>query len=810
MTVWVQDASYALRRLARSPGFAAAAVISLALGIAANATIFSMVSTFVLRPAPVGNPATLVSVHLTQHGGCCNHFSAPYLRDLSDQAKTFSGVAGYYELLPVSIGGHGDPERVWGQATTSNFFDVVQLRMALGRGFARDDEHLPVVVLGYGLWQRRFAADPAIVGRPVTLSGHPYAVVGVAPPSFRGVDLVLEPEFWVPLDAMDQLVPTMSTADRNSPDNHWLAVVARLKSGVSHALVAAELTALAPRIIHARAGPDADDGFRFEQAGSLPPREKAAVLTFLGVLSIVVLLLLAIACANVANLFLARAKGRQREMAVRIALGATSYQLLRPALLESMLVALGGGLAGLLLSLWATQALSAFHVPAPVPVNIGVSADWRVLLYAFVLSAGSGLVLGFVPAWAAARPILASALRGEDALARPGRRWALGNVLVIAQIAMSLVLLCATGLFLRSLQSAANIDIGFRSRGLLMMSVDPALHGYSPERTVQFLEELRRRLAALPGVTAAVATDIVPLSMGNRSDGFRLNGQPNASGVITDLYMATPGFFDVMGIHRVAGRDFANESATAPRVGIVNEAFAHQLFRNENPIGHTVIGAGVPYQVIGVVTNTKSRTLGEGARPVLYRSLVQTVARDPSFMGYSMVVRSDHDLVNLEGGVRREIASLDPSLAVFNVATMPEHLRNALFLPRLAGTLFGVFGFVGLVLATVGLYGVISYSVTRRRREIGVRMALGAQVRAVQGMIIRQGMVLAAIAVLLGIPVALAVAKFSASFLYGIQPYDGPTFVGVPLFLVSVALLACWLPARRASQVNPQTALREE
>jgi predicted permease len=809
LAAWRQDLTYAFRRLSKSPGFAAAAVVSIGLGIAANSTIFSMVSRFVLRPAPVGDPGTLLTLHTTHHGECCNAFSWPLFTDLREQAKSFSGVAGYYELVPASIGGHGEPERVWGQAVTSNFFDVAQLGITLGRGFSSDEERLPVIVLSHSLWQRRFSADSGIAGKVITLSGRPFTVVGIAPPSFRGLDLVLAPQFWVPLGNLDQLAPNTSNDSRAY---HWVTVAARLRPGVTRTVAAAELKVLAQRLAQAYPEAERDAGFRFEQAGSLPPRYKSAVTMFLAALTVVVLLVLSIACANVANLLLAQAAGRQREMAVRLALGATRGRLLRQMLTESVLLALAGGLAGVALSLWAAQALSTFRLPAPVPLDLSVSVDWRVLLYTFALSAGTGLLFGLAPAWAAVRPILSNALKGEDGLARPGRRRTLRNVLVISQIAMSLVLLCATGLFLRSLASASSIDIGFRSRGILMMAVDPRVHGYTAERTTQFLTQLRRRVAALPGVTSAACTDTVPLSMGGRRDEFHAVGRPESAGADpgVDLYMVNPGYFEAMGISRVAGRDFAGEKATAPKVAVVNELFAQRLFPNESAVGQRVTGGGETYEIVGVVKNIKSRTLGEEPRPVLFRSLEQSMGGDPSFLGYTLLVRSAGDPAALGSAVRREIRALDPTLAIFNAETMEEHLHNALFLPRLAGTLFGVFGVAGLLLAAVGLYGVMSYSVSRRTREIGIRLALGAQMGEVQGLIVGQGMRLTLIAVVFGLAAAWAVAKLSTSILYGVRPHDVVTFTAVPLFLAAVAFLACWIPSRRAARVDPLTALRHE
>jgi predicted permease len=732
-----------------------------------------------------------------------------------DQAKSFSGVAAYYELLPASISGKGEPERAWGQAATANYFDVARLGMTLGRGFLPSEEHQPVIVLGHRLWQRRFASDPNIIGKYITLSGHLYTVVGVAPPGFHGLDIVLDPVFWVPLGNVEQLAPSLPKRDER--DQHWLAVVGRLNPGITATQASAELATLAKHYAKAYPATDKGGGFLLTQAGSLPPgRDHSTILMFFGILSIAVLLVLCIACANVANLLLAKGVARQREMAIRLALGAARTKLLRQMLMESILMALGGGLVGILLALWATGALSAFRVPAPVPLDMSVAVDWRVLLYTFALSVVTGLFLGLAPAWIASRPVLTSALKGEDAMARPGRRVNLRSALVVAQIAMSLVLLCGTGLLLRSLQNASTVDIGFRSRGLLMMSIDPRVHGYTPERTTQFLTRLRERVAALPGVVSVAATDSVPLSGGHRSDGFSVVGQPSQQELPTvDLFMATPGYFETLGIPRVlgrdfGGRDFAQESSTGQKVGVVNQAFVTQLFHGENPIGRHVSGAGVDYQIIGVVKNIKSRTIGENTRPILFRSLAQSTGSDPSFLGYELIVRYQGDSAAVANEVRSQIHALDPAMAVYNAETMEEHLRSALFLPRLSGALFGTFGVTGLLLAVIGLYGIMSYSVSRRTREIGIRLALGAQLGSVQRLIVRQGMLLTGIAIGLGMPAALVLAKFSSSFLYGVHPHDVVTFLTVPFLLFGIALIACWIPAVRAARVDPQSALRYE
>ena len=807
----IRDFAYSARTLSKHRGVTGIAVLSIGLGIGSNATIFSMVSRFVLRPPPWGNPSSLLAMHTMQEGDqCCNQFSWPLYSDLREQAKSFSGIAAYYELIPASIGGDGEPERVWGQGVTTNFFDVTQLHMLLGRGFLKGEDRMQEIVLGAGLWQRRFNADKNIVGKSITLSGHAYTVVGIAPPAFHSVDQILYTEFWVPLGNAVQLVPNLSS--ENARGFHWLGVVARLNPGVTQRQTAAELGTLANRFALNNPATDRGNTFVFEQAGSLPPRERNAVLIFMTTLSVVALLVLSIAGANVANLLFAQALSRQRDMAVRLALGATRARLRKQLLTESVLLGLGGGVLGVLLSIWATRALSLSHLPAPIPLDVSIGVDWRVLLFAFVLSIASGLLLGAAPAWSASHPSLSNALKGEVVFMRTGHRINLRDFLVVAQISMCVVLLCMTGLFLRSLQSATSIDIGFRPQLLLVMSVDPRVQGYTSERTVEFLNQMRERVAALPGVVSAVSTDVAPLSGGNRSDRFTVQG-PSAKDTTlsnADLYMVTPGYFEALGIPIFAGRDFREETAAGPRTAIINRAFADRIFNGQNPIGQHISGGDVSYQIIGVAGNVKSRTLGEDRRPVLYRSLEQSIAGDPSVMGYTLVVRVAGNPSSLMEPVQRQIHLLDPTMAVYNEETMEEHVRTAFFLPRLAATLFGTFGFIGLVLAVVGLYGVMSYAISRRTREIGIRMAMGAQPGTVERLVLRQGLVLTLVAIALGWPVAWMLSRLATSFLYGIHPHDAFTFTLVPPFLLAIALAACWFPARRAASIDPMQALRTE
>jgi predicted permease len=806
-----RDLRYSLRTLAKHPAVTGIAILSIGLGIGANVTIFSMVSRFVLRPLPVGDPSTLFALSTTHKGDrCCNHFPMPVYQDVVDQARSFSRIAAYDELIPASIGGIGEPERVWGQAVTTNFFDVLELPIIHGRGFVTADDKAQVIVLGQNLWQRHFNGDTSILGKTILLSGRNFTVVGIAPVAFRSVDQILDTQFWVPLGVAAQLAPNLPP--QSSREFHWLSVVGRIRPGISRAAVEAEMNILADRYARVFPATDKDSGFHVEAAGSLPPSMKTTIFVFLAVLLVIAFLVLSIAGANVANLLFAQAAVRQREMAVRLALGATRARLRRQMLLESVLIALAGGVLGVLFSLWSTQALSAFHMPVPVPLDLSIAVDWRVLFFAFLLSVASGVLLGAAPAWAASHPSLTNSLKGEDALARTGRPWTLRNVLVVAQIAMSVVVLSLTLLFLRNLQSAAGINIGFQPHGLLMLSVDPRVHGYSAQRTTVFLSQLQQRAMTLPGVVSAVTTDVPLLTGGNRSDGFTVVGQSSNDKAFTyaDLYMVSPGYFGALGIPQLAGHDFGTETATGPKAAVINRAFAERLFGTANPIGQHVDGAGINYQVIGVVDNVKSRSLGEDARPLLYRSLNQSVANDPSMMGYTLVVKTAHDPGALLDSLRRQVHTLDPAMAIYNIETMDEHVRTAYILPRLAATLFGIFGSIGVLLAAVGLYGVMSYAVSKRTREIGIRMALGAQTETVEWLVLRQGMVLTLISVALGWPAAWMLAKLAAGFLYGIQPHDALTFTIVPPFLIAIAIAACWIPARRAASVDPMQALRTE
>jgi predicted permease len=499
-------------------------------------------------------------------------------------------------------------------------------------------------------------------------------------------------------------------------------------------------------------------------------------------------------------------------MAVRIALGATRLQLIRPMLLESTLLAVLSGAFGVVLSLAGLRGLATFRLPIALPVDLNLGMDWRVALYAFLLSGGTGMLCGLGPALAASRPVLPNSLKGESSLDRPGRRWGLRNVLVVLQISLCLVLLCTMGLFLRSLNKEAKVDPGFRAGGVLMVSIDPTHNGYNAEQTSLLLKTLRDRATELPGVKSAVWTDKVPLSFYGQWDQFHKAGSAGnvEKDMKVDIYHVNAGYFDTMGVPWAAGRDFNTVDPNAPKQAIVNETFVRMMFGRGRAIGERVEGQGLTYEIVGVVKNTKSTMISEKDNPILYRVLEQNMGLAAPVMGFSLLARYEGNAAEVSTALRNEIHGQDPMLAVFGEQRMEDHLNDSLILPRVAAAVFGIFGFAGLLLAAVGLYSVMSYSVSSRTREIGIRLALGATRDGVRRLIVRQGMVLSCVALGIGLPIALAASKVAARVLYGIAQHDLMTFTLVPIFLAAVALVACWIPARRAATVDPQTALRHE
>ena len=728
------------------------------------------------------------------------------------------GVIAHFPLIPASLGGAGEPERVWGQAVSGNYFSNLGLRMALGRPILAEEDQVlgrdQVVVLSHDLWRRRFGGDQAIVSRGVVLNGQRYTVVGVAPPAFHGIDLGMISEFWVPLAVAERLMPDLATElnVRSNRNNQWLILNARLKPGVSRNKAVMAMNVIKKRI---------DDTYRKEEkqhqkitlqaAGGLVAGSATPAVGLMAVLMIVVALVLLVACANVANLLLARATGRQKEIAIRLALGAGRRQLVRQLITESLLLAVAGAVPGFLLAALAAHAISNFQLPLPFPIVFNFNVDLRVAAFTIVLSLVTALLFGLAPALRATRPDLVGALKEESAVFGRSGRFRMRNVLVVAQVALSLVLLATAGLFLRSLGHASALDIGFKPANILMMTVDPKIHNYSHDRTVQFLSQLRERVSALPGVRSVSYVDTLPLSIGGTSYDFKVdaaNGHPQQS-ANTDVYSVGSGYFETMGIPLLRGRDFQRQNGDEHSV-IINETMAARLFPKQDPIGGILREEKKAYTVIGVARNSKSRTLGEGPVNAAYLSLEAAPEKVFSFFGISIMVKTSSNPGRAARAVRDQISGLDPTMAIFNTETMQEHVNKSLLLPRISALLLGIFGTVGLTLAAIGLYGVMSYSVRRRTREIGIRMALGARPGAVLKMVLAQGLVLTGIGLVIGLGIAVGLGRFTASLLYGISGTDLPTFIAVNAVLLAVALIATVVPAFRAARVQPTTALRHE
>jgi predicted permease len=804
-----QDLTFAARTLVKNPGFTVAVAVSVALAIAANSTVFGIVNGLLLGALPVREPSRLVSLNQG------TSFSYPDYTDYRDQtSQVFDGLTAHFPLIPANLGGAGEPERIWGQVAAGNYFSVVGIKPAIGRGFTPLEDRAaggnPVVVLGDGLWRRRFAAAADAVGRQVVLNGQSYTIIGVMPPGFHGTDRALLADFWVPLAMSGQIMPDLAkdnvNADRNS---HWLMLDGRLKLGVSREQAAAQLNVVQRRLDNAyRKNQKPRDPISLTASGGLAGGLDRFAISFMAMLAVLVAMVLLIACANVANLMLARAMGRQREIGLRLALGASRRRLIRQLLTESVLLSLIGAVGGFVLAAAATLAISQFTLPLPLPIKFDFAPDGRVLWFTAALAVVTGIVFGLAPALRATRPDLVTALKDQTTAFGSFRRLGMRNLLVVVQVSLSLVLLAGAGLFLRSLEKASSIDIGMRPDHVLLMATNPKLSQYSPEKTRQYLAQLRERVSALPGVRSVSYLDSVPLSMGGTSLDFKADGVKDAKQITADVYSAGSHFFETMGLPLLHGRDFDKQTDAGSI--ILNERMAQRVFPNADPIGRRIAEGGKTYEVIGIARNFKSRTLSEAPSDAAFLYLEARPEEVFSFYGISIVVKTTGDPNAMIRPVRRQIAALDPNLAVSGTETMDEHVDKALLMPRLIAVLLGVFGAVGLTLATVGLYGVMSYSVRRRTREIGIRMALGARAGGVLRLVARQGLALAGIGVAIGLALALMLSRFAASLLYGIGATDPLTFVVVPALLLAVAVLAVLLPARRAARTDPLTALRYE
>ena len=809
-----QDIRYALRQLRKNPGFTAVVVVSIALGIGANATVFSVANGLLWGVLPVKDPGQMV---MFSEG---KSFSSPDYIDYSDQTRDVfeGGITAHFPLIPASFGGTGEPERVWGQVVSGNYFSILGVNMTLGRPILPEEDRVMgrdhVVVLSHSLWQRRFGADAGILGRGVVLNGQPYTVVGVAPSGFYGTERGIVSDFWVPLAMAEEIMPAMATdgGGRTNRGHQWLMLNARLKPGVSRAKAMAAVNVVKKRIDDTyHKDEQQHEAVTLQTAGGLIAGSVTPAFTLMAVLMVVVGLVLMVACANVANLQLARATGRQKEIAVRMAVGASRWHVIRQLLVESALLSVAGAGAGFLLAAVSTAALSRFRLPVSLPILFDFNVDLRVLAFTAALSIVTARVFGLVPALRATRPDLVNALKNEVPVFIQLRRFSLRNALVIGQVALSLVLLVGAGLFLRSLGNVASIDIGMKPDNILVMAVDPKVHNYSHQKTVQFLSQLRDRVTALPGVRSVSFVDMLPLSIAGTRNGFDVDATPGlpAQHANADAYNVGSGYFQTMGIPLLRGRDFIPRPEDQNAI-IINQTMADHLFPNQDPIGHVVRQGKTPYTVIGVARNSKSRTLGEGPVSCAYQRLEDASEGNVNFFGTSAIIKTSVNPRDLTRPVRDQIAALDPNMAIYGTETMQEHVNKSLLLPQISALLLGIFGAIGLTLAAIGLYGVMSYSVRRRTHEIGIRIALGAKPGEVLAMVLRQGLALTGIGLVIGVPIAMVVGRLAARLLYGISGSDLVTFLMVPVVLIGAALVAIVIPARRAAKVDPMVALRYE
>jgi predicted permease len=808
----LQDLRYGARRLWKSPGFTLVAAVSLALGIGANTAIFSLVDTVLLRPLPVERPGELYKLFGTLNNGAdITIQSYPNYKDYRDRNEVFAGLLAY-RFAPMSLSRGGDNQRVWGYLASGNYFDVLGVRPAAGRFFLPEEDRTlgshPVAVLSHAAWQRRFGSDPSIVGRTITLNGRAFTVVGVAPEGFVGTEVAYAPEVWVPMMMVKEIEPGSDWVESRDSDN--IFAVGRLKPGVTAQQAEVSLLALTRQLAAEHPKENEGRGVRLGPPGLFIPGIRDAVVTFAGVLMAVVVLVLLLACVNLANLLLARAAERRKEIAIRVALGATRTRLVRQLLTEGVLLAILGGALGLLLAAWINDLVMAIQLPTDIALFFDLRIDRRVLAFAAGLSLATGVVFSLLPALQSSKPDLVPALKDEAATAG-FRRSRLRNALVVVQVALSLVLLVCAGLVLRSLNAAQRMRPGFNPENAVALSFDTGLQGYDEAKGRDFQRRVLERARSLPNVTSAALVYNLPLSINYNNSTIYAEGQPPATSSNLPLAIpnyVSPGYFQTMGI-QLRGRDFTeHDNKTETRVAIVNETFARKFFPNQDAVGRrfNFSGPEQPYwEVVGVAADGKYESLGEAPRPAFFRPLL----RDYNTT-VTLVARTATEPRAVVTELRREVQLLDPSLPLFDVKTLSEHMSIPLFPARMAAAALGSFGLLALALAAIGIYGVMSYVVAGRTREIGLRMALGADRRAVLRLIVGQGMALALTGLAAGLVFAFALARLLQGLLYGVSPADPATFAGISLLLALVAFTACYVPARRATRVDPMEALRHE
>jgi putative ABC transport system permease protein len=815
----LQDLRFAVRMLAKSPVFTTVAVVITALGIGAVSTIFSAANAIVLRPVPgVARPGELVTVQRTQAGGRGSlSASHPYYTELAASTRALSGVAAW-TLVPLTVSTGGEGVTSLGNLVSGNYFTVLGVRPMLGRFFSAEESSVPaahpVVVLSYGFWQRRFVGDSGIVGRSILVNGSPFTVIGVAPKGFNSVFAVLRTDAWVPL-MMQAQVRSGGRDLLSNAGSAWLEMFGRVAPGVSAKAAQAEVRQAGARAARALAGTEPQYFRQFTEAElapltSIPDDERGGVLTFFTVLLVAGGLVLMIAAVNVAGMLLARSVVRRREIAVRIALGAGRGRLVRQLVTESVVLFVLGGAAGTFLAVYGTRALERIDLPVDVPIALDLAPDARVLAFTLAVALATGVLFGLAPALKASRVDLVTSLRSDGAGAGRSRS-RLRNALVIGQVAMSLVLLAAAGLFLRALDRGRRVDPGFDATHIATAMVDPETSGYDEARGRALYRTLAERLAAQPGVRAVAYARMLPLSMNSMGDEIAVDGYAPPGGRPGEsIPMAANhvdgAYFEALRIPMVAGRPFRPaDDASAPRVAVVNQTFATRFWPGRSAIGQTFRMDSTPVTVVGVVRDSRHRRLDERPAPFMYLPLAQR-----HFAGVSLVVRTDGDPAAFAPTIRRELQAIDRTLPAPTVTTL-ERVTAIMLLPqRIAAGVAGALGLVGLFLAAVGLYGVISFSTAQRTREIGVRMALGAAERDVLGLVIGEGMRLVAIGMAVGLGLAFLATRALRPFLYGVSPLDPLTFLTIAATLAATAFVAAYLPARRAAATDPALPLRQE
>ncbi|HEX8161816.1 MAG TPA: ABC transporter permease [Pyrinomonadaceae bacterium] len=804
-TFW-QDIRYGVRVLLKSPGFAAVAVLVVALGIGANTAIFSVVNAVLLRPLPFESPERLVRVFGTNPQR--NSFSRPYsylnFSDLRAQNGSLEGLAAY-TATSAALSGAETPEQITGVVASGDIFRVLKTKPLAGRLLVPEDEKpggTPVAVISHGLWQRRFGADPSVVGRLIRLDGREREIVGVTPADFRFEFVTDAADFWTPIDPQ--------ASGFQSRGAIFLEVIGRLKPGVSIAQAQADMSGVMGRLQQAYPNPNAGIGIRLsgareELVGDLRP----TLLVLLGAVGFVLL----IACANVANLLLARASGRGREMAVRVALGASRGRIVRQLLTESTLLACSGGLLGLLFAVWGVSLLSSF-IPADVPRFDETSLDLRVLGFTLAASVVTGLLFGLAPAIRSSKLDMNEALKEGGRSATEGRGHnRVRSLLIVSEVALSLVLLIGAGLLIKSFVKLRNTDPGFNPQNTLTASLSLASVRYEKdEQITRFYDQLIERVRALPGVESVGGVMPLPLSGNGMAYSFVLTDRPEpppGQGLSASARFATPDYFRAMGIPLRGGRLFTEEDrAGAPPVLVINEAFARRYLPGEEPLGKRMrIGYNrIEGEIVGVVGDVRGNSLSVPGGPEYY--IPQSLAASGDM---SLVVRtSTGDPASLTPALRGVVREMDKDQPLYEVRTMAALVSRSVARQRFSMTLIGVFAALALALAAVGIFSVMSFLVAQRTHEIGIRMALGAQGRDILRMVVGQGMTLTLVGVGIGLAGAFGLTRLMSGLLFGVSATDPATFGGVAALLAAVALVACYVPARRATRVDPMIALRHE